>query len=369
MRIRTLLTAIAGACLLVSCSAPAPESPPPRAVLVRTLDALAAAPAMQLYAGEVKARIEADVGFRVGGKLVERKADVGAEIAAGTLLACSTPPMRVLAANAAQAALAAAEADLALARTEYGRAQELAARKFVPRRCSTRRTALQAAEARLRQARAQAETASNQAGYTRLEAPAAGVVTAVLAEPGQVVGVGQPVFRIARPDEREVLIHVPEGRAGQLQPGMAARVRTWAAPEREYAASVREVAPAADTATRTYALRVAVAQADAGLPLGATASVLFAAPEAAAQGVLLPLAAVTRTPGKPDGGTVWVVGEDDRVRSLAVDILAWREDGALLRADLPAGARLVVAGVHTLVEGETVRALEEGAPVLLDVKR
>nr|MBP8217730.1 efflux RND transporter periplasmic adaptor subunit [Thauera sp.] len=166
-----------------------------------------------------------------------------------------------------------------------------------------------------------------------------------------------------------VLIHVPEGRAGQLQPGMAARVRTWAAPEREYAASVREVAPAADTATRTYALRVAVAQADAGLPLGATASVLFAAPEAAAQGVLLPLAAVTRTPGKPDGGTVWVVGEGDHVRPVGVGILAWREDGALLRADLPAGARLVVAGVHTLVEGETVRAVEEGAPVLLDVKR
>src|SRR5690606_3279302 len=128
----------------------------------------------------------------------------------------------------------------------------------------------------------------------------------------------------------------------------------WAAPEREYAASVREVAPAADAATRTYALRVAVPGADAGLPLGATASVMFAVPDADGDGVQLPLAAVTRAPGKPDGGTVWVVGEDDRVHPLAVDVLAWREDGALLRADLPAGARLVVAGVHTLVEGETV---------------
>ena len=95
------------------------------------------------------------------------------------------------------------------------------------------------------------------------------------------------------------VIHVPEGRAGQLQPGMAARVRTWAAPEREYAASVREVAPAADAATRTYALRVAVPQADAGLPLGATASVMFAVPDADGGGVLLPLAAVTGTPGRP----------------------------------------------------------------------
>lgn len=370
MRIRTLLTVIAGTCLITSCSAPAPESPPPRAVLVRTLDAAVAVPALQVYAGEVRARIETDIAFRVGGKLTERKVDVGAVVGPGTLLALLDPADARLVASAAQAALAAAEADLALARTEYGRAQELAARKFVSSSVlDARRTALQAAEARVRQARAQAETASNQAGYTRLEAPAAGVVTAVLAEPGQVVGAGQPVFRIARPDEREVLIHVPEGRAGQLQPGVAARVSTWAAPEREYAASVREVAPAADAATRTYALRVAVPQADAGLPLGATARVMFAAPDGEVDGLLLPLAAVTRAPGKPDGGTIWVVGEDERVRPVAVAVRAWREDGALLRTELPAGARLVVAGVHTLVEGEIVRAVEEGAPVLLDVKR
>lgn len=370
MHFRTALTLLAGASLLAACSAPAPEAPAPRAVLVRTLEAATAPPAVQLYAGEVRARIEVDVGFRVGGKLVERKVDVGAEVAAGAPLALLDPVDAGLAASAAQAAVAAAEADLALARTEFGRAQELAARKFVSSSVlDARRTALQAAEARLRQARAQAQTAANQAGYTRLEAPASGVVTAVLAEPGQVVGAGQPVFRLARPDEREVLIHVPEGRAAQLQPGTAARVRTWAAPEREYAASVREVAPAADAATRTFAIRVAVAQADAGLPLGATASVVFAAPAGAAGGVLLPLAAVTRAPGKPEGGTVWVVGEDDRVRPIAVEVLAWREDGALLRADLPPGARLVLAGVHTLVEGESVRAVEEGAPVLLDVAR
>lgn len=367
MRIRTVLIALAGASLLASCSPPPTGAAPPRAVLVRTVNGAAAPPAVQLYSGEVRARIETDLGFRVGGKLVERRVDVGTEVAAGALLALLDPADARLAASAAQAALAAAEADLALARTEYERAQALAARQFVSSSVlDARRTALQAAEARLRQARAQAETAANQAAYTRLEAPAAGVVTAVLAEPGQVVGAGQPVFRLARPDEREVLIHVPEGRAAELRPGTPARVRTWAAPAREYTASVREVAPAADPATRTYALRVAVAQADAGLALGASASVAFAA---AGGGVLLPLAAVTRAPDKPDGGTVWVVGEDEAVRPLAVEVLAWREDGALLRGELPARARLVVAGVHTLVEGETVRAVEEGAPVRLDVAR
>ena len=370
MRFRTALTLLAGASLLAACSAPAPESPSPRAVLVRTLAAAGAPPAVQLYAGEVRARVEVDVGFRVGGKLVERKVDVGAEVAAGAPLALLDPVDAGLVARAAQAAVTAAEADLALARTEFERAQALAARKFISSSVlDARRTALQAADARLSQARAQAETTANQAGYTRLGAPADGIVTAVLAEPGQVVGAGQPVIRLARPDEREVLIHVPEGRSAQLRPGTAARVRTWAAPDREYAARVREVAPAADAATRTYAIRVAVAEADAGLPLGATASVVFAAPVGETEGVLVPLAAVTRAPTEPQGGTVWLVGEDEAVRPVAVEVLAWREDGALLRADLPAGARLVLAGVHTLVEGEAVRAVEEGAPVLLDVAR
>lgn len=369
MPIRNVLVMLASASVLVSCSAPAPEVPPPRAVLVRTV-AEAVAPAERVYSGEVRSRIESDLGFRIGGKLVARKVDVGAEVVPGAVLALLDAADARLAADAAQAALAAAEADLALARTEYDRAEELAARKFVSSSLlDARRTALQAAQARLRQARAQAETAANQAGYTRLEAPAAGVVTAVLAEPGQVLAAGQPVFRLARPDEREVLIHVPEGRAADLKPGMAARVRTWAAPEREYAGRVREVAPAADPVTRTYALRVAVPEADAGLALGATASVALAAPATAEHGVRVPLAAVTRAADKPEGGTVWVVTADDTVRPLAVGVLAWREDGALLRPDLPPGTRLVLAGVHTLVAGETVRAVEEGAPVMLDVAR
>lgn len=367
MRLRSALILVGGACLLAACSAPTSEPPPPRAVLVRTLQTAEAPQAVQHYAGDVRARIEVDVGFRVGGKLVERRVDVGAEVAAGAPLAALDPADARLAADAARAAVIAAEADLALARTEYARAQELAARKFVSSSVlDARRTALQAAEARLRQARAQADAASNQASYTQLEAPAAGVVTAVLAEPGQVVGAGQPVFRLARPDEREVLIHVPEGRAATLQAGMPAVVRAWAAPAREYAGRVREIAPAADAATRTYAVRVALDDADAGLPLGATANVSFIAP-GATEGVLLPLSALTRVGDAQ--ATVWRVDEAARLTPLAVEVTAWREDGALIRAELPPQARIVVSGVQTLIEGEHVRAVEEGAPVLLDVKR
>lgn len=370
MSLRTALAALGTVCVLAACSAPAPEAPPPRAVLVRSFASATAPRALQHYAGEVRARIEVDVGFRIGGKLVERRVDVGAPVKRGAVLAVLDPEDVRLLADAARAAVNAAEADLALARTELDRTKALAARNFVsPSVLDTRATALQAAEARLRQARAQAETAANQTAYTRLEAPADGVVTAVLAEPGQVVGAGQPVFRIARPDEREVLIHVPEGRAGALRPGMPAVVRAWAEPAREYAGSVREIAPAADAATRTYALRVAVPGADAGLALGATANVLFAAApgDEARDTLLLPLAAVTRV--AQTQGTVWRVDEASRVEPVAVEVVAWREDGALIRAELPPPARVVVAGVHTLVEGETVRAVDEDAPVLLDAKR
>ena len=266
MRFRSLPSLLAGLFLLAACSAPAPQTPPPPAVLVRSVDAASAPPAVQVYAGEVRARIESDLGFRIGGKLVERLVDVGADVAAGAPLALLDAQDVRLAQASAQAAAAAAESDLALARSEFVRARDLQARNFVSSSVlDARRSALQAAEARLRQARAQAEVAANQAGYARLEAPAAGVVTAVLAEPGQVVGAGQAVLRLARPDEREVLIHVPEGRATGLVPGSAAQVRPWAAPEREYAGRVREVAPAADAATRTHAVRVAVPGADAAL--------------------------------------------------------------------------------------------------------
>lgn len=370
MRFRSLPSLLAGLFLLAACSAPAPQTPPPPAVLVRSVDAAGAPPAVQVYAGEVRARIESDLGFRIGGKLVERLVDVGAEVAAGAPLALLDAQDVRLAQASAQAAAAAAESDLALARSEFARARDLQARNFVSSSVlDARRTALQAAEARLRQARAQAEVAANQAGYARLEAPAAGVVTGVLAEPGQVVGAGQAVLRLARPDEREVLIHVPEGRAAGLVPGSAAQVRPWAAPEREYAGRVREVAPAADATTRTHAVRVAVPGADATLALGASASVAFAAAQDEAVGVLLPLPAVTRSPGQADAGTVWVVGEDELVRPLAVELGAWREDGVVVRSGLPAQARVVVAGVHKLIEGMRVRAVEEGAPVRLDVRR
>ncbi|QDF95969.1 efflux transporter periplasmic adaptor subunit [Azoarcus sp. DD4] len=350
---------------LTACSPPAPPQAVLPTVLVRSVGKAGGAAAMQVYTGEVRARFESDLGFRIGGKLVERRVDVGAVVRRGQVLARLDPQDAELAAAAAVAQVAAAEADVALARAELERAQGLRARNFISASAlDTRSSAHDAAAARLRQARAQAATARNQAGYAELVADSDGVVTGQAAEVGQVVAVGQAVFRLARPGEREVLIHAPENRVRQLVPGVKAVVRLWSVPDQAYPGVVREVTPMADAATRTFAVRVSVPAADAALQLGATATAAFATDSA--DTVVLPGAALSRDAGRD---VVWLVDGDGIVRPQAVDVIAYREDGAVLRANLPDAARVVVAGVHKLVAGEKVRSVEEGAPVALDVQR
>lgn len=349
---------------LAACTQSAPPQEAQRTVLVRRL-AQAGGAAVQVYTGEVRARFESDLGFRIAGKLVERRVDVGAVVRRGQVLARLDPQDAQLVLAAAAAQVAAAEADAALARAELERAEGLRAQNFISASAlDARRSAHEAAAARLRQARAQAATAGNQAAYTELVADSDGVVTAQAAEVGQVLAAGQAVFRVARPGEREVLIHVPENRVRGLAPGVEAAVRLWSAPEVAYPAVVREVAPMADAATRTFALRVSVPTADAAMQLGATATAAFAADDA--DGVVVPLAAV----GRDDrGAVVWLVGEDGGVVPRPIEIVAYREDGVVLKPGLPVGAKIVVAGVHKLVAGEKVKATEEGAPVALDVRR
>lgn len=355
----SLAVLILGAC----AKAPEPEAPP-RAVLVREVGRSTVGN-LAVLTGEVRARHEADLAFRVGGKLLERRVDLGAPVRQGQVLARLDPQDVELAASSARAAVVAAEADVALARVEFERARELRARNFVSGSVlDARTTALQGAEARLAQARAQAAVAGNQAAYASLLADGDGVVTAVLAEPGQVVAPGQPVVRVARQGEREVLVYLPESRHRQVAVGASVEVRPWAEAERRYPGRVREVAAAADATTRTYALRVSVAGADEALPLGSTAVVLFAG-EAADQ-VLLPLPAVTR---QGDSGSVWVVDAAGVVTPRPVEVAAFREDGVVIKAGLQPQDRVVVAGGHTLVAGQKVRAVDETAPVALDVKR
>lgn len=292
------------------------------------------------YSGEVRARIESTPGFRVGGKIVERLVDAGAHVQAGQPLARLDPADQRLAA-------AQAEASRALATAELKRTQELKAKNFISQ------AALDAKETAAAAADAQAQLMKNQAAYTTLRADAAGVVAAVLAEPGQVVGAGQGIFRIARDGAREVAIAIPESRLAGFKVGAGVTVELWSQGSgKAYRGVLREIAPAADAATRTFAARVTIADADDAVALGMTATVRFT--RAAAEEIVVPLAAILQQGERP---AVWVVGADGKVTQRPIDVVRYTDAGAVVKDGLQAGETIVAAGAFKLAAGEKVRAV------------
>ncbi len=327
--------------LLLALTACGEKTPPPDAAangpkLVKALKVGAGETAQEnLYSGEVRARIESTLGFRVGGKLVERLVDVGARVKAGQVLARLDPADQQLAATQAAASRALAEADLK-------RTQDLREKNFISQ------AALDAKATAATAAAAQATLAKNQAAYTTLVADAAGVISAVLTEPGQVVGAGQAVFRLARDGQREVAFAIPESRLAGLKLGAAAQVDLWAG--KSYRGVLRELAPVADAATRTFAARVKIVDADEAVALGMTATVRFvreSAPE-----IIVPLAAILQ---QGDKAAVWVIGEDGSIRQQPIDIARYGDAGAVVAAGLNGGETIVAAGAFKLSNGEKVR--------------
>lgn len=347
MKKQTLLLPLILVFLLSACGAndPAPATPPK--VLVQAVTRGGASGS--LYTGEIRARHEIDLSFRVNGKLVARLVDAGAEVKAGQPLARLDPADLQLAAEAARAQLAAAESDLATARSERERYAGLLAKKFVSQAAfDAKDNAFNASEARFAQAKSQSRISGNQAAYGTLTAEFPAVVTAVLAEAGQVVSAGQPVMRIARPEEKEVLIAVPEGQLAALKAAKEIAVSLWAAPEMPLRGELRELSPAADPATRTYAARIRLLNPPASLQLGMTARVQLSS---GGNGPLVvPLSAVVDQ-GK--GPQVWVV-RDGKAKMKPVVVAQFREEGAVLAEGLNEGELLIVAGTSKLVADQAV---------------
>lgn len=331
-----LITLLLGACGDGQQAADA-KNAAPRLVTVKKVS-LGDTPAERRYSGEVRARYESTVGFRVGGKMTERLVDAGARVRPGQPLARLDPTDARLSASQA-------EANAALAAADLKRSQELRDKNFVSQ------AALDARISAARAAEAQAELTRNQAAYTTLVADAPGVVAAVLAEPGQVMAAGQGVLRIARDGEREVAIALPETELRQIKPGSLASITLWA-DGKTYQGRVREIAPAADSATRTFAARITLTGADIELPLGMSATVSFA--KSGGTTFQVPLAAIFQKDGRP---AVWVVGKDDSLELRPVDVRTYSDAGALITAGLNDGELVVAAGAFKLSAGEKVRVV------------
>lgn len=328
----------------------------PRMVLVHVV-ASGGAMSEAAYSGEVRARHEINLAFRVGGKLLARAVDVGDRVAAGQLLARLDPADLALSSAAAEANLEAAAAERAYAEQEAKRYRGLRAQQFVSQALlDAKETALRAAEERVRALTAQASLAKNQRGYGELRADAAGVVAAVQGEAGQVMAPGQPVLKLARSGEKEVLIAVPEHRVTELAEAGELVVTLWAVPGKTYRGHVREVAPQADPVTRTYAARVSILDADDAVRLGQTARVSLSQ---IAVATLIPAGSVFQQGRQP---AVWVLDAEGRAHLRPIEVAAWREDGVAVKGGLSAGDRIVAAGAHKLVEGEAVRVAEGSRP-------
>lgn len=340
------------AVLVGSCGEKPPETVQPPLVVTQQVVA-GDARTQATFAGEVRARSESALGFRVGGKITERLVDVGASVKAGTPLARMDARDLQLGAAAAKSQLAMAQADLTQAQADYTRYSDLYQKKFVSAaEIDKRKAALDVAEARLAQAKAQLNVADNQSTYAVLAADRAGVITAVEADVGQVVASGQTVVRLARDGEKEVLITVPENRLPEVQAARDIEVTLWAAQNAKYTGNIREIAPNADAVTRTYAVRIAVAGADADMRLGMTANVAMR--QAAAQdAVVLPLTALYQQGEKT---ALWVVDTASQTVKLApVKVGVFREDTLTITAGVKPGDTVVTAGVHKLTAGQKVR--------------
>ncbi len=350
------------ATILAGCSRTEPAPEPVRAVRTMIISADSAG-GVHEYAAEVRSRVESRLGFRVAGKMTRRLAELGQRVKAGQLLAQLDPIDLKLGQESAQAAVRAAQTNHDLAAAEYKRYKELRDQGFISSIELERREAtLKAQKAQLDQALAQANVQGNQATYASLTATAAGVITAVEADPGTVLAAGTPVLRLAHDGPRDAVFAVPEDQVGAMRlllakPG-ALKVRPWgdAAP---VSATVREVAAAADAATRTFLVKADLGAAP--VQLGQTVTVLIDLPRL--QGITrLPLTAVMQQQGKT---AVWVVDK----ASMTVKVQPVAVGGAdgnvvVVASGLSPGQTVVTAGVHVLTAGQKVKLYDApAAPV------
>jgi RND family efflux transporter MFP subunit len=307
------------------------------------------------FVATIKPRVEADQSFRVGGKVAARLVDVGRVVKAGEPLAKLDETDLRLQKEQAEAELAASRTALEQAEADERRGAQLREKGWTSQAVYDRqRAAAEESRGRNRRAQRALELTSNALGYAVLCADADGVVTAAPIDPGQVVAAGQPAIRLARTDETEAAVALPEDFAVHARDGVAS-LSLWSDPGRAYKAQLRELSPVADPATRTFAARFSLPEADGRLVLGMSATLSIAAPASAA---------VARVPASAlfdqgKGPSLWIVANDGTVSLKPVTVA--RYDGALVlvASGVGEGERVVTLGVQKLDAGEKVRAISQ----------
>lgn len=339
---------LAVAVMLCACSPEQPSVQAPRAV--RTVEInYDNARDVSRYVGTVQSRHEVEQSFRVGGKVAQRKVDVGQLVHEGDILAVLDDSDYRLAEEASQQQWAAAVEQTRQAESDRQRLTALKADGSVSaaddeRAHTNAQTTRATAEAEARKL----ELARNRLKYTVLRASRSGVVTAVRIEAGQVVAEGQPVISVANPDESEIVIDVPEDQLSTFKEAHF-KASLASAPNEIFDVTLRELSPQAATQTRTYRARLKPMQA---LPLGATATVMAEREMSSVSVAAVPATALTQNAGQP---SVWVVTPEGKnpvgtVELVPVAVMGYRNDEVLVSGP-QAGVLVVTAGVQKMASG------------------
>jgi RND family efflux transporter MFP subunit len=343
---------------LAACHKPAEKTEDIRPVRVVTA-ALEGAELQTEFSGEIRAKVESRLGFRVPGKIIARKVDAGTVVKRGQVLMQLDPQDLLLGQAQAKAGLMAAESSRDLAKAEYKRYQELREKNFVAQAVlDAKETAYKAAQASYEQAKAGLSNQSNLASYSTLVSDVDGVVTGIDAEVGQVVAAGTPVVRVAKAGELDMVIGIPEDRINSIRQMKDVNVRLWANKDEVIVAKLRELSPIADPVTRTFTAKLALPANANGIKLGMTANASFGMKNPHAM-IRLPLTALFQDKA---ASSVWVV-ENDAVRLVPVQVGSTIDEDVLIASGLTPGQSVVTAGVNLLKPGQKVKILGAEAAV------
>ncbi|MCU4412990.1 efflux RND transporter periplasmic adaptor subunit [Acinetobacter sp. WU_MDCI_Axc73] len=305
------------------------------------------------YAGEVQARQQTALAFRVGGQITQRYADVGDRVKVGQVLARLDVKDAQLQMSAAKAQLESAQSSAKIASEELKRFQQLLPLNAVSRsQFDSIKNQNDAAQASLQQARSNYEVAANQTGYNQLVANKNGVITQRQIEVGQVVAAGQAAYQLAIDGDREVVIGAPEQAISEIKVGQPAWITLWSQPEQKYAAYVREISPAADQ-SRTFSVKVALREAQPSIQLGQSARVFFNATQHDVLSV--PLSSVS---ANNQQAYVWIVKPNQTIHKVAVTLGAYGRDSVPVLSGLNVNDYVVVGGVHLLHEQQKIHPID-----------
>ncbi|MEZ0274858.1 MAG: efflux RND transporter periplasmic adaptor subunit [Roseimicrobium sp.] len=342
--------------MVAGCSKPAAKDPRLQSPTVEVFKVEAAGSSGRTFTGIVEARVQSDLGFRVGGKILERSVDVGQRVHKGQILMRLDSVDLELAFAAQQANVEAARARYTQARADEARFAGLVESGAVSRQeYDQARAALDSTKAQLEAAEAQASVSNNSSEYAVLLADADGVIVRTLSEPGQVVAAGQTVIQLAHDGPREALINLPEGVRPEL--GTTASARLYGQDQRYQAARLRQLSDAADPASRTFEARYVLEGESASAPLGSTVTItLGTKPTSGNQSFRVPVGAVH---DHGNGPGVWIVDDKSGVKFRLVQIASIGKEEVLVSHGVEAGEEVVALGAHLLHEGQMVNPARE----------